>query len=1259
MQPEAAAARADYRLESILGRLALVFALSLSIGLPGGYFTLTYSNLVEHVELTVRAKAGALASLARAHPDSWTLDVRRMNELLGRFRVLPGDHLTSVRDASGKVLFTVGAAADAPVLISSAPVLDSGRAVGQVEVTHSYRPLLVGTLLAALLGVALSVMVYAAVLTLPVRALRRVTRALVRETAARNATASRYSALVEAAVDAIITADAAGTIVGWNPAAARLFGYTEAEALGQSTTLVIPHRYRDRHREGMRRVQSGGEGQVTGKAVELHGLTRAGDEFPIQLALSHWETEDGRFFAAILHDITQRRRSEQSLARHKDLYAALSQTNQAVVRSAGRDPLFQSICRIAVEHGHFRFAWIGLIDWNDKRLKPAAQYGDDAGYVSQLDISIDASVPAGAGRTARALRTGTPVILNDFEDEGIQPPSRNREAARRAGARAFAAFPIRQGGVVAGTINFYAAEAGFFTDNLIATLEEMAQDLSFALDNFEREAQRKRTEQALAESEARYRSVFANSNVTMLLVDPADGRIVDANAAASAYYGWELPVMRGMNIQDINTLPPERQQADLAWARKEGRFRFEFHHRLASGAVRDVEIFGGAVQIGGESLILSVIHDVTEPLRARRELAESEQRFRSLTELSADWYWEQDREFRLTYRSEDEPQKVRDALAPAPGAKRWDAPALNMSVEDWARHRAALDRHESFRDLEIERPNRHGGTTWVSISGEPVFGPDGEFRGYRGLGRNITERKQAEAELARLAAIVDGSSEAIISSDGRGTLMTWNVAAERMFGYTSQEVIGRNIEFLIPPEDRVHTVARRRVLVEQGRSIAAVETVRIAKGGRRVDVSISLSPVRGANGEITAVSLILRDISERKRAESLRSELEAKLRAAQKMEAIGTLAGGVAHDFNNIIAAILGNVALARMDLGAGHPALVSLEEIGKSGARAKSLVERILSFSRGQQQALVTQPVRPLVDEALAILRAAVPAGVELTATLADMPLRVRADATQIHQMLINLCTNAWHALEGKAGRVTVGLDEVLLDGRAAEALGVAGPGRYVRITVRDNGCGMDAATQERMFEPFFTTKPVDKGTGLGLSVVHGSVKAHEGSVSVHSVAGEGTTVEVLLPITAEATARPLNARAPARLVRGGGRHVLYVDDDESLLFLVTRLLQKLGYRVSAYEDGERALAAVRADPRGFDLVVTDYNMPRMSGLALARALAAEWPGLPVVITSGYITEELSAGARETGVREVVYKPNSVDELCEVIQRILETAHA
>ena len=516
------------------------------------------------------------------------------------------------------------------------------------------------------------------------------------------------------------------------------------------------------------------------------------------------------------------------------------------------------------------------------------------------------------------------------------------------------------------------------------------------------------------------------------------------------------------------------------------------------------------------------------------------------------------------------------------------------------------------------------------------------------------------ASEARFANIVNLAADAIISVDEDQRILIFNDGAELIFGYTAAEMLGQPLDRLLPERyAEAHRGHIRQFGTEPENSRQMSKRPDIF--GRRRDGSeffaeANISHVM-ENGKLV-FTVFLRDISARKQAEAERRSLEAQLRESQKIEAIGTLAGGIAHDFNNILGAIMGNVALARGDLPAGHAALKSLDQIGKGGARARSLVQQILTFSRRQPHELVNQPLRPLVEEALALLRSTLPARVSLEAVLSEAPLYLNADASQIQQVVMNLCTNAWHALQDSTGCITVGLEEVVLDAAAALAAGALSPGRYAHLWVRDTGTGIDAPTRARIFEPFFTTKPVGSGTGLGLSVVHGIVAAHQGAISVDSAVGMGSTFHLYFPAREHRAAGAAGAAAPVlsqpAALPGAGQHVLYVDDDEVMLLVVERLLQRAGYRVSCCQNASDALALVGAAPDAVDVVVTDYNMPTRSGLELAEALAQVRADLPVVISSGYISEELRSGAERLGVRHLLQKQDMSEELAGLLRRVL-----
>jgi signal transduction histidine kinase/PAS domain-containing protein len=449
-------------------------------------------------------------------------------------------------------------------------------------------------------------------------------------------------------------------------------------------------------------------------------------------------------------------------------------------------------------------------------------------------------------------------------------------------------------------------------------------------------------------------------------------------------------------------------------------------------------------------------------------------------------------------------------------------------------------------------------------------------------------------------------------------------------------------------------------------------------------------PENDASGGLRHVVLTFIDITTLRQAQAEQKGLQAQLAQSQKMEALGTLAGGVAHDFNNILAAILGNASLARQDLAPDAPAQVSLREIGVAARRGRELVRQILAFSRQQPAARTELDMADIVREACALLRAALPPSVRLVQRIGANVPTVLADATQLGQVLVNLGTNALHAMQGRTGQVEFCLDALPSDSPflPPEMRDAQSGVRVVRLRVIDNGCGMDEAVRQRLFEPFFTTKPVGQGTGLGLPVVLGIMQTHGGAIQVQSEEGVGTTMTLYLrachdsPLaasapeaqgstisawqalsdppatTAPASPAPQPIPTPAPIEPDmPAPHILYLDDDETLVFLVSRLLERRGYRVAAFVLQDQALAAVRDNPQAYSLLLTDFNMPGMSGLDVAREALAISPQLNVAVASGYITEELQAEAQAIGVREVIFKTDAVEDFCDVVGRLIAPA--
>jgi PAS domain S-box-containing protein len=498
----------------------------------------------------------------------------------------------------------------------------------------------------------------------------------------------------------------------------------------------------------------------------------------------------------------------------------------------------------------------------------------------------------------------------------------------------------------------------------------------------------------------------------------------------------------------------------------------------------------------------------------------------------------------------------------------------------------------------------------------------------------------------RLAAIINSSLDAILCVDKTHQIIVFNPSAATVFQCATDQALGRPLTDFLP--DAAHALSYGEITSHAQLG----EMTGITSRGNSVSLEVSLSFERDADGDV--ITLFARDLTAQKKMEAHRTALESQLRESQKMQAIGTMAGGIAHDFNNIISAILGNVALAKQDANADSAVGTSLSEIDKAGRRARDLVRQILTFSRNEPQQLAPLRLADVVHETLRLVKVTLPPHVTLQASIDETTPPVLADATQIEQALLNLCANAIHAMGQQAGTLRVELSYALraVDDSAERRGGLRS--QHVRLAVSDTGSGMSEATLERIFEPFFTTKPVGQGTGLGLSVVHGIMRAHMGNVRVHSVPGNGSIFTLDFPV-AEAQAEPtVVAPIEPSSAMGMGQCVMYVDDDEALVFLVKRVLTRKGYRVVTFTDPRQALALLHGDPYACDLLVTDYNMPGYSGLDLLREIKALRPALPVALASGYVTPEIERDALAAGANALIHKPNDVDELCATVQKLL-----
>jgi len=538
----------------------------------------------------------------------------------------------------------------------------------------------------------------------------------------------------------------------------------------------------------------------------------------------------------------------------------------------------------------------------------------------------------------------------------------------------------------------------------------------------------------------------------------------------------------------------------------------------------------------------------------------------------------------------------------------------------------------------------------------PFRNDAGDIIGVIGGVIEVTELKQAEERAQRASQfaqdLLQTANALIVVLDKQGCVRLVNPMVEQVTGYPPAELIGKNwFEAVVPRDIYPQVWSEFNRLIDGGFPRLFENPIR-TKNGEEIIISWSNTELE-ENGALVGTLSVGIDITKRRAAENEKDRLAEQLRQAQKMEAIGTLAGGIAHDFNNILSPIIGYAEIIMYESEPDSDNSKSAEEILTAGMRARDLVNQILTFSREQEQKKKPIKVQPVIKEALKLLRASLPTTIELNQRIEGDCGPILGDPTQIYQVVMNLCTNAYQAMQDQGGQIEVTASETLVtDDDLPQFMDIA-PGPYVRVSVSDTGPGVEPEILERIFDPYFTTKRMKSGTGLGLSVVHGIVKGHAGAINVYSETGQGTSFSVYLPRLLDRKAQ-VEIDADAAIV-GGTEAILLVDDEEAIVDVTQRILKNLGYRVTGMTDGREALAAFKASPGVFDLIISDLTMPHLSGLELAKAILAQRPGVPIVICTGFSEMINRIQLSEIGIHSVVTKPILKDELAKTIRKVLD----
>jgi PAS domain S-box-containing protein len=628
--------------------------------------------------------------------------------------------------------------------------------------------------------------------------------------------------------------------------------------------------------------------------------------------------------------------------------------------------------------------------------------------------------------------------------------------------------------------------------------------------------------------------------------------------------------------------------------------------------------------------------------KAEQALRDSEEKYRTIFETTgtATMIVEEDRVISMV---SSEFEKIFGyAKTEIEGTENWGKFIMEDDLERMGEYHALRrnDSHAAPRNYEVRGIDKKGNLKDLLLTISIIPGTKKSVVSML----DITDRKRAEEELALLAKVIEQAEEGITVTDKDGTIQYANPAFERISGYTREEIIGQTHRIL---KSSKHNKKFHEVM---GDTLARGEVwtdhmINERKDGTTYKVEVSISPIWDKTGAIMNYVAIERDVTHE-------AELETQLRQVQKMEAIGTLAGGIAHDFNNILAAIMGYTEMALYDVPEGSPGRRNLEQVLKAGYRGKDLVKQIITFSRRSEQERRPMHINPIVKEALKLLRASLPTTIDIRQNIKTQSGMVLADPTQIHQVLMNLCSNAAYAMREEGGVLEISLADVVFDSVDAAPYPDLKPGPYLKLTVSDTGHGIDRAIMERIFDPFFTTKRPGEGTGMGLAVVHGIVKSYGGTVVVDSEPGKGSTFEVFLPRIEGVFISEPDSEAP---MPTGSELILFVDDEEDLVHMVQQMLERLGYSVIAKTSSLEALEVFKAQPNQFALVITDQTMPHMTGADFAKELMRIRPDIPIILCTGFSEVISVEEAKALGIREFVMKPFATREIAEIARHVLD----
>jgi PAS domain S-box-containing protein len=773
------------------------------------------------------------------------------------------------------------------------------------------------------------------------------------------------------------------------------------------------------------------------------------------------------------------------------------------------------------------------------------------------------------------------------------------------------------------------------------TYDELQQRI---LELEQAESERKKAQKALRENEQFMTSVFESIQDGISILNP-DLSIRYVNNIMKTWYAEKLPLEGQKCYACYQNLSEPCSGCPTLRSLESGKTEMQIVQGAPGSEVEWIELYSYPIkdnETGKITGIVEFVRDITQRMQATEALRESEEKYRDLAASLPQVVFETDLLGNLTFVN----QNAFDLFGYTQEDFNNGLNALQML--DPNEQDRALTNIQAIIDGEIIDSEEYtalkkDGTAFPILIHAQRFMRGDQVVGLRGLIIDLRDMKNLESDLRRRARAMDQSKETIIITDTSGLITYVNPAFELTSGYSQAEALGQNPNILQSGRHDDGFYKNLWQTISSGKTWKG-HLINQTKKGKQYTEEATISPVFSDKGEIVNYVAVKRDISDKIR-------LEAQLQQAQKMEAIGNLAGGIAHDFNNILSPIFGYTEMLMLDAPPDSQLHQGLMQILAGAKTARDLIKQILTFSRQSEHEKKPLKVHRIVQEALKLVRSSLPTTIDIKENISNDCGLILGDPTQIHQIIMNLCTNAYHAMETTGGNIRVSLNTVQLSDLETRESDIA-PGTYVRLTVADTGIGIGPDYMDRIFDPYFTTKDSDKGTGMGLAVVHGIVKNHNGYIHADSEIGQGTLFQIDLPVIEEFQVAP-EAELP-RLEKGH-EHILVVDDQKDVADIERQMLERLGYEVSTRTSSIEALEAFRLNPDSFDLVMTDMTMPNMTGDMLAREILKIRPDIRIILCTGFserISENKSASM---GFKGFLMKPVIISELSNMVRKILD----